>query len=435
MNHEVIRRVIADMRGLMQRVEITERDYQLENAANYILVGVRRAGKSTLLYRRAREFVRDGADWSQIIPVNFEDDRLMEFTKDDFDDIIETAHELTDKQPYFFFDEIQNVSGWERFARRLADYHQRVSITGSNATMLSAQMEAALGGRYISQTIMPFSLGEILDYRAIPHDALALDATETNGRIRGCAKDYLLNGGLPESLDYSEKRVYIQSVYDKVMLGDIVARNRIQNPLALRLLLKKIAETVMHEASYNRLAGNVKATGVKFSTDTAMTYAEYAKDAFLLFTTSNYVSKFSEREGTPRFYFMDNGFLSLFLVDKEPALLENAVAVWLHRLHGDNVYYYKSAQTGIDVDFYVPNTQTAIQVTYTMKGDNAKREVSSLTALAAKFGEARRFVIVTLEEEDTLRVETSVDTRAGTARGKTVDIEVVPLYKFLLGAW
>ena len=185
MNHNILKRVILDQIEIIQNAEIIERNYKFEKNINYILVGLRRAGKSTMLYKIARELVESGCDWSQIIYVNFEDDRLLGFTKDDFQDIIDTAYELTDRKDiFYFFDEIQLISGWEHFARRMADQKQHVFITGSNAKMLSSEMESVLGGRYLSKMIMPFSLSECLDYKNIEHDEKSLLTTSKSAKIR-----------------------------------------------------------------------------------------------------------------------------------------------------------------------------------------------------------------------------------------------------------
>ena len=420
MNHNILKKVILEQIEIIQNAEIVERDYDFEKNVNYILVGLRRAGKSTLLYKIARELVEAGCDWSQIVYINFEDDRLLGFTKEDFNDIEETAYELTDaKEIYYFFDEIQIIDGWEHFARRMADQKKHVYITGSNAKMLSSEMEKVLGGRYLSKMIMPFSLSESLDYKKIAHDEKAMLTTSKSAKIRRGCQEYVVSGGFPEAQHLSNKREYIKSVYEKVLLGDIVERERVNNKMALRLMIKKIAETVMHETSYNTLAGNVKATGVKTSTDAMIDYSSYAENAYLVFRNRNYVAKFAEKESTPRFYFYDNGILSLFLVDKPSALLENAVAVFLKRRYGEEVYYFKSSQTGADIDFYLPEENCAIQVAYSL--DTAEeRETKSLISFAEKTAGIRRLFIVTNEEERTIIKD-----------GWT--IEVLPVYKFILG--
>ena len=421
MNHNILKQVIFDQIEIIQSAEIIERDYDFDKNINYILVGLRRAGKSTLLYKIARELVEAGCDWSQIIYVNFEDDRLLGFSKDDFNDVVETAYELTDaKEIYYFFDEIQIIDGWEHFARRMADQKKHVYITGSNAKMLSSEMEKALGGRYLSKMIMPFSLSESLDYKEIAHDEKALLTTSKVAKVRRGCQEYILSGGFPEAQLLSNKREYIKSVYEKVLLGDIIEREKVNNKMALRLMIKKIAETVMHEISFNTLAGNVKATGIKTSTDSMIDYVSYAENAYLLFRNRNYVSKFAEKESTPRFYFYDNGILSLFLVDKPSALLENAVAVYLKRRFDEEVYYFKSTQTGIDIDFFIPEEDCAIQVAYSLETAE-DRETKSLVSFAEKTKGIRRLIIVTNEEERTI-----------TKDGLT--IAVIPVYKFIMGA-
>lgn len=419
MNHRILKQVIFDQHEVIRNSEIIDRDYVFEKNANYILVGLRRAGKSTLMYRIVKDLIKEGCDWSRIIYINFEDDRLLGFTKEDFNDIIETAHELSDNgEIYYFFDEIQIIDGWEHFARRMADQKNHVYITGSNAKMLSSEMAGTLGGRYIPRLIMPFSFSEILDLKKIAYNEPAMLTTSKAAKIRRACQEYISFGGLPEAQGLTNKREYIKSVYEKVLLGDIIEREHVQNKMALRLMIKKIAETVKSEVSFNTLAGNVKATGIKTSTDSMIDYTSYAENAYLVFRTKNHVAKFSEKESTPRFYFYDNGILSLFLVDKNSSLLENAVAVYLRRKFGEDVYYYKSGLTGVDIDFYLPEENTAIQVAYEL-GNAEDRELRSLLSFAEKTGGTKRLIIVTYEEEKIIERD-----------GSTV--EVIPVHKFLL---
>lgn len=420
MNHDLIKQVIYDQRRVIRAAQIVHRNYVLEPAANHIIVGLRRAGKSTLLYERVQELVASGVAWDQIVYVNFEDERLVGFGLADFNDIVEVAAELTDAVPYYFFDEIQNVEGWERFARRLADAHERVSITGSNAEMLSSEMERRLGGRYLATEVMPYDFAEYLTARNIQHDDEALHASELVGKLRRAAGDYLTGGGLPESVGYLDRRTYAENVYQKVLLGDIVARQALRNVSGLRMLMKKIAETVTSPVTFGALRKALAATGLRASTDSVIDYVGYAEDAYLLFHTQNYVAKFAQRESTPRYYFGDNGLLNLFLVDKASLLLENAVALSLRRRFGHGVWYLKSERTGIDVDFYLPGGDMAVQVAYTLGDQDYEREVGSLVALARDEQLApRRSVIVTYADDERAIKEGSAS------------IEVLPLYKFL----
>ena len=419
MNHDLLKSVIFDQQDVIRNARIIPRRYQLESEANYVIAGLRRAGKSTLLYDVARNLAERGVDWSRIIYIPFEDERLSEFSLDDFNDILLVQHELNAEPGYFFLDEIQNIPGWEKFARRLADSGRRVFITGSNATMLSGEIASTLGGRYLIQQVTPYRLDEYLDARGISRAPRDLLATESLGHILNGFDTYFRNGGFPESLRHSSPRLYVESVYQKVLLGDIVARNGIRNPQVIRLMMKKIAETVCSELSFSSLHNMLKSIGFSAGKSTIIEYVSYAREAYLLFTVSNAVAKFVEREGNPKYYFSDNGLLNLFLTDKNTALLENEVAVALHDAYPDELCYLKSARNGIDIDFYLPQQRTAIQVAYSIAGEARKREVENLAKLARVQPDIKRLLIVTKEEEETIEQDDCV-------------IEVVPVWKYLL---
>ena len=419
MNHDLLKRVIYDQHETIARAQVIPRGYRFEKAANYVLTGLRRSGKSTMLYAMVHDLVAGGADWNEITYVNFEDERLVEFSATDFDDIVAVQSEMCGGHGYFFFDEMQNVDGWEKFARRLADAKERVQITGSNAKMLSREVEGVLGGRYLGKRIDTYSFSEYLDATATPHDQRDLLTTRADAIVRSRFDEYLRYGGFPECVSYSDKREYVSSVFQKVLLGDIIERNSIRSVHALKLLVKKIAESVCSDISYSKLHHTLKSTGVTTSKDTVIDYVSYAKDAYLVFTVDNYFAKFVDRESTPKYYFPDNGLLSLFLFQKDAALLENAVATHLRRTHSEGPYFLKSAKTGIDVDFFTPDDGTAIQVAYALDEHSRDREVSNLVKLASRFEGASRFVIVTHGDEQV--IETS-----------GVTIEAIPAYKFLL---
>ena len=419
MNHELLKAVIFDQHEVIRETSIVPRRYALDPSANYVVTGLRRAGKSTLLYKVARDLVASGVSWERIIYVNFEDERLIEFSANDFNDLLLVQKELSEAEGYFFLDEVHNVDGWEKFARRLADSGKRVYITGSNAKMLSGDIASTLGGRYLVQHVAPYRFDEYLDAVGQVREGAALYSTSSIGSILRHYDNYLRKGGFPESLRYVSPREYVESVYQKVLLGDIAARQNIRNLPALRLLMKKIAETVCSEVSFSALHGSLKAIGLSVGKSAVVDYVTYAKEAYLLFEVRNAVAKFVEREGNPRYYFADNGLLSLFLTNKDSALLENQVAVGLLDAYGDGLAYIKSASTGIDVDFYVAEAGLAVQVAVSVEGGARTREIGSLVKLAAVQGGVKHFVVVTREEEEAIEAD-------------GVTIEVVPAWKFLL---
>lgn len=419
MNHEVLKSVIFDQREIIQNARIVPRRYTFDSQANYVVTGLRRAGKSTLLYKIVRDLVESGVDWNRIIYINFEDERLAEFSIGDFNDILSVHSELSTQPGYYFFDEIQNVNGWEKFARRLADAGERVWITGSNAKMLSSQIATTLGGRYLVKHVTPYRFDEYLDASGIAHDSNALYSTKAKGSIAGAFDAFYQHGGFPESLRYDSPREYVESVYQKVLLGDIAARNNIRNPDALRVLMKKVAETVCNETSATALHGMLNALGYKISKATLLDYLAMARESYLLFEVTNVVAKFVEREGNPKRYFSDNGLLNLFLIGKEPALLENEVAVAMLDAFGEGLHYLKSPKNGIDVDFYVPEQGLAVQVAYSLSDSAKPREVGNLVKLANISDSALRLLIVTKEEERVIEED-----------GKRIEIK--PAWKFLL---
>lgn len=419
MQHDLLKRVILDQHEVIRRAEIIPRTIPIFPEINQVLTGIRRAGKSTLLYALVRQLVADGIDWNRIIYINFEDERLSEMIATDLNDILSVQSEMSDQKGYFFFDEIQNIPGWEKFARRMADRHEFVQITGSNAKMLSREIQSTLGGRYLEKHVWPYSFEEYLNAIGTPHGETELMETVAHGRVRAGCNAYLEDGGLPESLRYPVKRDYLSSVYQKILLGDIVVRNDIRNSNAVALLIKKIAETVMHEVSYAKLYGNLKAIGIKISKDTVIDYVNCVTDSFLLFKIYNHFSSFSERETTPKYYFADNGLLNLFLLDKRSALLENAVAIWLKRHYAEEVCYIQSASTGIDIDFYIPSEHAAIQVCLQLNDQSSEREIDNLMKASANMPELKRLMIVTAEGTASKRLDPS-------------PIELVPIDLFLL---
>ena len=156
MDKTVLKSVIADNQVQIARYKVIARKFHFEEKCNYVLVGIRRAGKSFLLYQRILQLLAQGKGWNEMLYINFEDERLMGMTSMDLNLLLEVHLEMYGVRPILFLDEIQNVEGWEKFARRLADMKYRVYITGSNAKMLSQDIQTTLGGRYIPVNVYPY---------------------------------------------------------------------------------------------------------------------------------------------------------------------------------------------------------------------------------------------------------------------------------------
>lgn len=418
MNHEILKSVLEDQKDIIRSQNLYEREYQFENNANYVLIGLRRAGKSALMYKKVLQLIQSGVKWEQIIYLNFEDERLSSFNTNDFNDIIEVQHELSDKTGYYFFDEIQNIDNWDKFCRRLADAGEKIWITGSNAKMLIGDALTTLGARYWPKTIYPYNFKEYLNANNVSLTDKTL-STKQLGMIKHLLGDYFKYGGLPESLNYENKREYIEIVYQKMQLGDVIQRNDIRNPNALKTMMYKLAETVCSDISYSKLTNSLKSIGYKISKETLIDYISFVENAFIIFRVKNFTSAFVDKETNCKYYFTDNGILNLFLVDKNSKLLENIVAIQLHKKYGDQLWFLKSSVTGIDLDFVIPERKLAIQVAYSLNDSSIEREIKSLVTLAKRDNNYDQFYIITYDEEDTITID-------------DIEIKVIPLYKFLI---
>jgi len=323
------------------------------------------------------------------------------------------------RQPVLLLDEIQNIVGWEHFARRAANQKYRIYITGSNAKMLSRDIQTTLGGRYLDQSVFPYSFREWLNAQGVQ---LTDNWQYSKQRLVVAQKadEYLQWGGFPELLLFHGKRAWLNSLYEKILLGDIIQRNGIKNEQALRLAIKRLAESVRQPIAYNRLANLIKSTGVSTNATSMIQYVGFAKDACVLFTLDNYASKFVEKETTKKHYFVDNGLLNIFLTNGETSLLENLCAIHLYQQYKDKLYYYRD---NVEVDFYVPEASLAVQACYSLTtnddSDNTfKRETEGLVKFN-RFQPCKRNLIITHSEEDMLHID-------------GIDIEVIPIWKWLL---
>ena len=416
MNKDLAKIIIAENQKLILGVKFYPRDYQFDEHLNYVLVGLRRAGKSYLLYQQIHTLLQQGHDITEMLYFNFEDDRLDSLTTEDLN-LIKTAYEeMFDCKPFVFLDEVQNVDGWERFARRLADQKYRVFITGSNAKMLSSQIATTLGGRYMIKEVFPYSFKEFLLTKNI-------NINEKNAiydyrkEILKFLESYFTSGGLPESVEVQDKRNWLSNLFNKVFFGDLIARYNIRNTEALKTLIRKLAENIKQPSSYSRLANIISSIGKKINTETVSDYLRRLNESWLILPVENIVAKLADKVTNKKYYFIDNGVLNLFLLDSKTSLLENIVAVSLSKRYPGELFYYMS---GVEVDFFVRSQNTAIQVSYSIAApETREREIGALAEIERHLSPSR-LIIITKDEEDILE----------TATGKKV--EVVPLWKFLL---
>ncbi len=421
MDKQLLKQILRDNQQEVVRYKIEPREFNFEAFPCSVLVGVRRSGKSYMLYQCIQQLLNEGKQWDEILYLNFEDERLENFTADDFNHLLECHQEMYGKRPMLFLDEIQNIEHWEKFARRMADANYTIYITGSNAKMLSGEINTTLGGRFLTSEVYPYSFREYANVHGVALQQNDLLSTEGRSAAVRYFNEYLHDGGLPASALLPAKRNYLSSVFQKIYLGDIIARNNITNIAGIRVMIRKIAESVCRPISFNRINNLLSSVGGKLSLATTIKYVEYCEEAWLLMRLRNYASCLADKESNCKYYFIDNGILNLFLIDKDSMLLENLVALQLFRKYGhdmdnERVFFYNN---NFEVDFYIPEDELAIQACYSLRDEETlNREIDALKKLPKRI-ECRRRIILTFDEE------TTFTDQHGT-------IEVIPCWKWML---
>jgi len=230
---EIFKRLIVDF--IERDIKgIVPRDYEipLESKKIVSLVGVRRSGKSSLLFDTINR-LRQKISRENIIYINFEDDRLYPLKLKDLDLLLEAYFELyphkIDEKIYLFLDEVQVVDGWERYVRRVYDsLDVSVYITGSSSKLLSSEIASSLRGRSITYEIFPFSFREYLRYKDI---SINLYSTKSLSFIKYSLQTYLVDGGFAETIDEDKtiSRKILSDYLELIIYKDIVDRYNIKN--------------------------------------------------------------------------------------------------------------------------------------------------------------------------------------------------------------
>ena len=416
MDKNIAKKLILENQQMVKELSFIRRNVEFEPHSCYVLVGLRRVGKSYMLYQRIHDLLQQGHSIEEFLYFNFEDDRLTDIQLSDLDLIKQAYEEIFEHKPIFMLDEIQLVDGWEKFARRLADHKYLVYITGSNAKMLSKEISTTLGGRYIVQNVFPFSFQEFLKSKDIQLEKQweYLD----NAHIKRAFNEYFHFGGLPELVLREEpfKRQWLGNLYNKIYFGDLISRYNIRNTAGLKALVRKLAESIKQPQSYNRLANIVSTVAGKVKQETIVDYLEYIKETCMIFSIENIEAKLQDKISNKKYYFIDNGILNLFLLDPETSLLENMVAIYLYETYGEDLYYYND---NIEVDFCLFEHGKAIQVSYSIQDDKTfERESKALLAYSKRF-DCKELFIITMDEEKEINLDGNI-------------IQIIPLWKMLL---
>lgn len=377
-----------------------------------VISGLRRVGKSTLLAQIANKYLKDNYYF-----VNFEDERLLNFEVKDFDLLHETLIGLFGEKKTFLFDEIQNVPEWERFVRRLHDQGYKFIVTGSNASLLSQELGTRLTGRYLRVELFPFSFKEFLLFKKVEVPDLKVLTTKEKGQLVKLSKDYVLSGGIPDSLKYPELKIH-KTLYDDVLYRDIASRYKLDNVKSLKELTFYLVSNISTLISFNKLKELLKLGSV----NTVKSYIDYLENSWLFFVVNKYAYSVKEQQiAAKKVYGIDTGLaisVGFSFSENSGKLMENVVYLKLRREYQD-IYYYKTT-SDYEVDFFLPKVKSLIQVSqYFDVPETHERELRALITASLEQKEVVNRVIITERDKQALY-------RDG------INIEVVPLYEWLL---
>lgn len=343
-----------------------------------VVTGIRRCGKSTL-FELYQDYLRDdGVSDDQIISINLEDGDFYEIetSKQLYDYVKERL--LPDKKNYIFLDEVQRVSEFQKavdglFVKKNCDLY----ITGSNAHLLSGELATLLSGRYVEIKMLPLSFKEYVS--AFPENS-NIDRLYTN---------YIVNSSFPYTLELKKAKdikQYLQSIYDTIVVKDIVARRKYPDIAMMQSVVRFMFDNIGNTCSTKKIADTMTSTGRKISVHTVESYLTALTDSFIFYKIGRYDIKGKQYLKTgDKYYAADIGLRYTLLGTKkadEGHILENVVFLELLR-RGYEVYIGKVGNTEVDFIAIGDEGEEYYQVAYTVGSDDRtlKRELDSLNAI------------------------------------------------------
>lgn len=387
-------------------------DEWLQTSEILIISGIRRCGKSVLMQQ-----IRDRLVEKDFF-FNFDDERLANFKLDDFQKLQECFVELFGEQHTYYFDEIQNIEGWERFVRRLYNAGNKIVITGSNARMLSRELGTHLTGRYIQVEIYPFSFQEYLAMNEIPVNAKTLYTTTGRATMVKSFVKYMECGGFPKFLQDGSVS-YLTSLYESIIYRDILTRNGLTNEKEMQELMFYLASNATKRVTYSSLG---KVVGIQHP-DTIKNYLEYIQQTYLISQLFRYDPSVKKQMMSPKkIYFVDNAIIKRIgfnATENNGVFLENLVFIELKR-RGWDVYYYADKK---ECDFIVRkglHISDAYQVTLKMDSPQTReREITGVREAMQAYSLSKGYIL-TFEGKETINFDD------GTI------VEVVPVWEWIL---
>lgn len=394
-------------RELVPREILKHREKIIQSKEIIVISGVRRSGKSTLLKLLAEAIISENiADKNDVLYINFEDPKLYNLNLENCQALYEIFLEAAGKgkKKYLFFDEIQNVSSWERWLNHLYEFEDvKMFVTGSNSSILNSDIATLLTGRNRKFELYPFSFSEFLKLKKCTVTDTILP--ENRAELRKLFDLFLTAGGFPEAAKHNDPEI-LKSYYEDIIYRDIIGRNQLTNQRELLELSKIIAATPGMIVSSTKLKNVL---GLK-SPVTVRNYLQLLTDAYLYYSCSLFDFSIKRQiYNPPKMYMVDHALsraVSFQSTDDLGWLLENIVFLELRRRFTD-VNYWKSTK-GKEVDFIIREKSIppkAFQITYTLTNESTKkRKISSLIE-ASKVLKIDDLNLITFNEESVEQVE------------------------------
>lgn len=399
-------------KNLVKR-ELTSRIAELARLNMPIIItGVRRCGKSCLLKLIKEEFQLKEKEY---LYINFNDERLINFSSEDFQKILDFLNESDyKKKTVLFIDEIQETTSWEKWIDRIKEKHI-IFITGSNSKLLSKEISTILTGRSINLQLTPFNFTEYLSSKNI-NIANWKNDIEIQSKIRAEFKKYADGGGLPQVVLSGEK-ILLSELYENILYRDIIKRFNVN----LEKPIKEISSFLLSNATSSLMMRSLTKLQEIKNLSTLKHVLTSFENAFLFFFINKFDYSIKKQTQNPKkIYCIDNGFITAlgfrFSEDKGK-LLENLAAI---RLKKDlkEIFYFKKNH---ECDFIIKEgirVVNAIQVCYEINNSNKEREFSGLFEALDEFN-LKKGLILTYDQHY-------------TEKSKGREINVIPMWKWLL---
>ena len=395
------------------------------------IIGMRRSGKTCLCFQMMKDLLESGTPRENLLYVNFEDERLATFRSEDFQPLLEVFRQRMDDpehKSHLFFDEIQEVSGWEKFIRRILDEGGfEVTITGSSAKLLSLEIHTSLRGRALPVEVFPFSFLEFASSRGIEIPKKSPGA-KAMAKLQACCESYIYSGGFPGviDLDPATGRQMLQQYLDVVILRDVIERHGLTSVQALRALVQHLVHSPSCRMSINKIYNDFKSRGLTCSKNGLHAFIDHLADAYLIYPISIYSRSERVRKVNPqKVYLVDTGLLaaaSMNITADRGAFLENLIFLHLRR-KGDIVEYFQDGG-GVETDFVVRDRMSGaikdlIQVTWSLDNPQTReREFRGLLMAMDKLDFDRGTIVVWTDHGQ-------LEKKEGVA--------IVPAWRYLLG--